>query len=614
MTQRQAQPSNEQSQSGAQPTSWCESRPRLRALVLGLISSVLMIASYPPIGLWGCAFLVPVPMFILAMRPVIRPSRAGLYATLGMMPAWGWLHQWIMEVSAVGVFPLVLYLSVYTLLFVWLGNRLIRRWGCPAVVLPIAWVALEFVRGSLIWTGYPWYLSAHPLIDAFDGLLAAPASIGGVYMVSFLLALVAAQIAQFIVNKEAPRWRTATQAVVVLVIWATLGWFTLDDSMDNSGSQTLRVGVVQPNVPQDNRQNWTVRQRVRDWMMLRELSYRVARMDPPPDVIVWPEGFVPGWTLDPASLETERNASVGWNLKMKGPDDVPDLDMPSMISATMLVDEMLLFQEALSIPMIVGSVAYDNLQIIREGGIEYKNDAMYNSAFLIANGKPDPVWYNKMHLTPFGEVMPYISSWPWLESKLLGFGAEGMTFALEPGTDPTLLQVPTSTAMHAVATPICFEATLSGVCRKLVFDNGKRRTGLMVNITNDGWFNTWTAGRKTHELMARWRCVELATPMVRCANTGISGVIDPRGQIVAVDFFVTPGTESTNQDRFEGGFVATIELATGSTAYARIGDGLGWLVLALGLVGGFLVKKPARAGANAQESDTMTESQNTEHA
>ncbi len=587
------------------------SRPRIRALVLGFISGLFLIASFPPIGLWGLVFLAPIPMFVLAKHPAIRPLRAGMYAAIGMMPAWMWLHQWVAGVSAMGFFPLALYLSLYAMAFVWIAHRTLQRWGNPAIVLPLVWVGLEFLRGALVWTGYPWYFVGHPMIDAFGGFFAAPANIAGVYLISFFVALVSAGGMELVAaqSDRSARWKPAAHLFAVVLVWTGLSWFAFDSVGSSSDVRTIRVGVVQSNVPQDNRMNWTTRQRVSDWLDLRDLTYHVARMDPPPEVIVWPEGFVPGWTLDPESLELERNAGVAWMLTPKGPNDVPNLEMPNAIGATLVVDEMLLMQEAIGIPMIVGSVAYDNLQITRAaGGIEYTHDAMYNSVFVLVDGQPESVWYDKLHLTPFGEVMPYISAWSWLENKLLGLGAKGMAFVLSPGRDPQVLSIPTADGPVVVATPICFEATLPAVCRKLVYQDGQRRASVMVNITNDGWFGTWTAGRASHELMARWRCVELATPMIRCANTGISGAIDRKGQVVEIDFVDMDGRRSGRIDQKAGGFVATVELAQGATAYSRVGDAFGWMVLVFMVGAGFVVRKLGSASLehpNADETGTI---------
>ena len=385
-------------------------RPKLRALLLGLISGLLFICSFPPIGFWGCVFLAPLPLFLLAMHPVIPARRAGLYAAIGMVPAWWWLHQWIGGISQLGLYPLVVFLSLYTWVFVWFGSRAVQRWGHATLVLPVVWVGIEFARGVVIWTGYPWYFIGHPMIDPLDGMLAAPASIGGVYLVSLLVCMIGAGALMFVFRPRS--WKPCISVAIGLAIWLALCGATYQVPITPStNQQVFQVGVVQPNVPQDNRMDWTTRQRVSDWIQLRNLTYRVARLEPTPEVIVWPEGFVPGWTLDPASLNAEREAGVAWSLRPKHPNDAMDLDLPDAIGATMVVDEMLLMQESLQIPMIVGSVAYDNMRILKDDGIEYKHDAMYNSAFVLLDGQPQPVWYDKLHLTPFGEVMPYISAW-----------------------------------------------------------------------------------------------------------------------------------------------------------------------------------------------------------
>lgn len=586
-------------------------RPKLRALVLGLLSSLFLVCSFPPIGFWICAFLVPLPLFVLALDPVISARRAGMYAAIGMIPAQWWLHQWIGGISMLGLYPLVIYLSLYTWIFVWIASRTIQRWSTPLLVLPIVWVGIEFARGVVIWSGYPWYFIGHPLIDPLDGLLAAPAAMGGVYLVSFLVASISAAALVLMSSKQ--RVLPAISIAAVLVIWTASALPSVALRADNaSDAEIIRVGVVQPDVPQDNRMDWTTRQRVSDWLTLRNLTYQVARLEPTPDVIVWPEGFVPGWTLDPDSLQAERDANVAWSLAPKHDNDAIDLDLPGAIGATTVVDEMLLMQESLQIPMIVGSVAFDNLRILKDDGIEYKHDAMYNSAFVLHDGAAQPVWYDKLHLTPFGEVMPYISAWPWLEKQLLSFGAQGMTFVLSPGKEARVLTIPTNINEISIATPICFEATMPAVCKKLVYQSGQRRAPLMINITNDGWFGASTAGRKSHELMARWRCVELSTPMVRCANTGISGVIDRRGQIITPEFVVLDDGPPDRIDRKAGGFVASVRLAQGTTLFGRIGDAFGWIVFATMLLSGFVLKKQrsaSKASAYAENTDKIQKSE-----
>ena len=556
-----------------------------RAFLAGLFYSLFFVLAFPPFSWWGMSFLIPVPLFMLVRATSLKPWHAGILAALGALPSWGYVHLWVADVSQLGFIPLVIMMAGYTFLFVWIATRIIRCVNKDWLVLPLIWVGVEFFRGSLLWGGYPWYLTAHPLIDSPFGILAMPASIFGVYFVSFLCALYSILLIKAVFSsRREDRLRFGIQAGTVFTLWIALGFVLIPG--ENSSAQSIRVGIIQPNIPQDNETYWTVRQRVRDWLNLRDLTIAAVNDPKNPDsldLIVWPEGLVPGWTLDPVSLATEREENLAWTLKPRSETDVPTLTgLPPRISATMVVDEMLIMQQALNIPMIVGSVAFDNLQIIDTNEIiEYDRDAMYNSAFVINNGQPQPVWYDKMHLTPFGEVMPYISTWPWLESQLLSLGAEGMDFALSPGKESRVLSVPVQRAsgesIVQIATPICFEATISHVCRDLVFQNGKRRASVLINLTNDGWFGTSDAGRRTHILAARWRSVELATPMIRCANTGFSCVIGTEGQILTQT--INPLGLDDKTDPREGHLIGDIVLAQGVTFYAKIGDLFGWLCL-----------------------------------
>lgn len=543
-------------------------RPRLRAFGLGLAHAVLFACAFPPIGLWWLVFLAPVPLLLLAYRPGPSAVAAGFWAMLGVLPFWVWSHGWIANISAAGVYPLVVYLSLYTWAFVVLGSRAARVPGVPAAVgMLVAWLGLEFFRARIAWSGYPWYLLGHPVIESPAHSWVA--SYAGVTLVSLLVLLPGAW---WVTRRSCPRWWTLASGSVFL-LWLAGGPIAHLVLTDRPGIP-VSVGIVQTNVPQDNRLDWTVEQRLMDWMDMRDMTVALAGGDPRPELIVWPEGLVPGWTLDPAALNHEIERAIVWRLDPQTPAEVQALaHYGSAVPATQVVEEMLAMQHATGVPMLVGAVAFDGLRIVQGArGIEYDSNAAFNSAFLIRNGRVGDVWYDKVHLTPFGEIMPYISAWPWLEGRLLAIGASGMSFGLTPGR--SIRSIPldgTKAGDIELATPICFEATMPAVCRRLV--NHAARSGrpvLMVNITNDGWFGESIRGRLMHEQGARWRCVELGLDMVRVANTGVSGLIDRRGRVVSR----TAGREA-------GTMVVQAVPRRPETLFARTGEWGGWLCLAL---------------------------------
>lgn len=487
---------------------------------------------------------------------------------LGVAPFWIWTHAWIAHISLAGIYPLVVYLSLYTWAFVVLGSLATRVPRVPpGVGLVVVWLGLEFLRARIAWSGYPWYLTGHPMIDAPG--LAWPAMLGGVTLVSLLVLLPGAW---WVTRRSCPvGWSVG--GGVLLAAWF-VGAPVVRSTAKTEGP-AVRIGIVQTDVPQDNRMDWTVVQRLIDWMDMRDLTVQAGLSDPAPDLIVWPEGLVPGWTLDPVSLNHEAARGIVWRLDPQTPEQAELIaHYGQEVPATQIVDEMLSMQQALGVPMLVGSVAYDRLNIVSSdrGGMRYDSQAMFNSAFLIRSGRVADVWYDKVHLTPFGETMPYISAWPWLEDRLMAVGASGMSFGLAPGRSVRSLSLDRTREAGDIelATPICFEATMPAVCRRLV--NRAAMSGrpvLMVNITNDGWFGTSVRGRLMHEMGARWRCVETGVPMVRCANTGVSGLIDRHGRVV-----------SRTEARRAGTMMVDAVPARPGTLYTRTGEAPGWLLLA----------------------------------
>ena len=240
-------------------------------------------------------------------------------------------------------------------------------------------------------------------------------------------------------------------------------------------------------------------------------------------------------------------------------------------SIEQLVDE-------LDVPFLVGTGSYPDLRVTDAGEAEW--DREYNSAYLVTPSGAPYTRVDKVFLTPFGETMPYISKWTWLEKQLLAFGAEGMAFELDAGTTsvrPAFVpRTPDEVPVH-FAVPICFEDTMPEVVRAMVWSEGERAANLLVNISNDGWFGTDDAGRAMHTLCARWRAIENDLWVVRVANTGESVVIDPEGSIVDR---VASGPRTSGTRLVEVG-VSRSE----PTAFARLGETFGLLCgLAMGML------------------------------
>lgn len=550
-------------------------------ILAGLAHALLMGVAFPPVGFWPAAFLAPLPLVWIALRqppPPVSPAhpverrrrriaralRIPALVTLGILPLHLYENQWVMDVSAFGFFPMAVIMAGFYGTFVWLLALIHRRFPrLPLTLLvPLIWTGLEVFRGEVVVTGYPWILLAHPLIDA--PALPAPAAIIGTYGVSFLVALFAGVAADLL-------WSRPRQVIPAAVGgFGAIAAFAISAALrpPPPPEGAFRIAVVQTNTPQDNKLGWSLEQRVTDFARFLDLTRQAAALSPKPDLIVWPETMFPGAYLDPAWVRAVHDTEVRTGARFE--------------AATYFNDKLLTLQGELGIPMLVGAIGIDNPAYVGPvEKLELKKDAEYNSVFLINHGEVQPGRYDKIALTPFGETMPYVHYWPWLQNQILGIAAHGMAFDLAAGTQARTFRVPSNLPDRpevVIATPICFESTKPSISRRLLAgQDGNPR--VVVTLTNDGWFGGFDTARLDHLQIARWRAVELAVPVVRAANTGISASIDARGRVQK------SGVEGGGTGaRVDGVLLAETHPGRVITIYARIGDVFGWTTL--GLTGG----------------------------
>ena len=537
------------------------------ALLAGLAYAWVSLLASPWVGLWWAALIAPAPLLWLAARST-NGRRDALWASVGALPLWGVTHWWVTNASALGWAPLTIYLTLYTGMFVWIGAALRSRLGAASwrfwCALPVVWVGLEVLRGEVVFDGYPWHLAAHPLIE-MEGL-ARVASFAGAYAVCLLSVAFAACAAFSVASDRRPTLRRVAPLGAALLALGVVET-SLRLAPRAAPGEPLRIAVVQTNVPQGAKLTPTYEQTTSDFVRMVELTLDARdRHDAgaPADVYIWPETMFPGIALDDESARTEERAHLAF---------------PDGVTSMVFRDATLRLSESLAPgALLVGAIGFEGLRftVDEDGVVDREADARFNSAFLLRDGRVTPQRYDKTHLTPFGEVMPYISRSKWLEARLLAIGAQGMTFDLKPGREARTIDL--GARGVSLATPICFEATMSRVVRRLVFERGERRAHLVVNLTNDGWFGGSRAGRRAHLQASRWRAVETGTPVVRAANTGVSCVIDARGRVLA------QGPDGADADwSVDGVLLAEVPTAKpGSrTLHALVGDSIGWACLAL---------------------------------
>ncbi len=160
----------------------------------------------------------------------------------------------------------------------------------------------------------------------------------------------------------------------------------------------------------------------------------------------------------------------------------------------------------------------------------------YNSAYLVAaNGRIVGEPYHKQHRVPAGE---YIPGPGFVGTLVAWFSPWNSAYELTPGDGPVIFTLPSGTR---VASPICYEDAVAGICRKMVYGPDGKRLDALVNLTNDGWYSG-RGMRRQHAQLASLRCIENRVPMARSVNTGISTLIDSLGRSSAQLPEFTPGT------------------------------------------------------------------------
>jgi apolipoprotein N-acyltransferase len=534
--------------------------------------ALLTFAAYPPLNLWPLIVLAPAALTMAALTGL--PTSTKQMVAIVLPVAFGlWLvmDAWLIQVTPLGYPFKAAGMAAYTLLFAWAVRRIAQHHVMGrlpmALIVPVVWVAVEFIRGEIAFYGYPWFLLAHPLAEA--PILVQSADLFGTYFVSFLAAMAGGTIVDLVRMRRQMRGREAASVLTVVgvMLGANVGYGAWRVGQTGPLSPGPAILVVQTNLPTDNKLAWTLDDQVRDFEAFLQLTRdgletaRLAERDV--DLIVWPETMAPGHGFDQATLDYLK-------------DFVFFLEDQTAVRGDSFGRIIEMAVAETGVPMLVGSPVFIGLELTAEGR---RWDRHYNSAYLI-DGSPPYQRYDKYFLTPFGEVMPYIEHWPWLERRLLGLGARGMAFNLDAANELRTLRFEWDGRATGLATPICFEAVMASVNRRLVYQRGEKRADVLINLTNDGWFGWHDGGRVQHAQISRLRAIENRVPMVRAANTGMSVWIDSAGRLrEAVGGDRAGGWGGYGIAQQAGTMLAEVTLDSRRTLYGRIGEVWGWLAL-----------------------------------
>jgi apolipoprotein N-acyltransferase len=417
------------------------------------------------------SWLALAPLLLMLSWP--RPGRLGwVHGFASWMTGLYWI---VPTLQTYGGMPLPLavvltgvlaaYLSLFHAAFAWLGAPVWRRWswGGRLLALPALWVALEWLQ-TYLGGGFPWNLAGYVWVDV-PGALPISAWIG-VYGVSFLVLLASTAVAAAV---ERRRWEPAAAGLLVPFFLLPLAgrWSLRETAAEVREARGLGhpVSLLQPNIP--NLVQFDSAAVIRNYRKVIDLSLDSCQ---PGSLVVWPE-------------------SAAWPF-LYGRDPRLDADLAALVDRGCTV----LFNSSHPI-----------------------GNSFYNSAFLLSASRP-AARYDKRHLVPFGEYVPFRGVFGWMDKLARNAGE------FRPADETTLLPW----GGEEIGMSICYEVVFPSEVADLV----RAGATLLVTITNDAWYGD-TSAPWQHFRAARFRAAENRRPLLRAAITGVSAYVGPDGSVRA---------------------------------------------------------------------------------
>jgi apolipoprotein N-acyltransferase len=372
--------------------------------------------------------------------------------------------------------------AINTAVAIWAGEFVARRLRIPAVItMPIAWTAVEWIR-TYFPVGFPWNLLGYAAYRSLE--LIQFAEFTGVYGVSALIVFFNAVVYVVIFRRGIYRLQTISLSALtaMMVLLVGFGAWRINNLKNAPESGSFKVAMVQGDIPQSLK--WDPKFLPQSYGVYQDESASAAKRGA--DLIVWPE------------------AAAAFLFQ-------PDNQYPAELAGDAAYRNALLtLAKTIGTPLLFGAPALAQ----QDGRLGF-----YNRAYLVsANGQGEvDAHYDKIELVPFGEYVPARALLGYFVNKVVqGLGD------MVPGTEQTLFDIKGA----KLGILICYESVFPSLTRREV-DKG---ADVLVNITNDAWYGESSAPYQVLA-MAAMRSVETKVPMVRVANTGISALIEPSGQI-----------------------------------------------------------------------------------
>lgn len=463
---------------------------------LAITSGIMLYHLAAPVNAHWLHWFVLLPMFW-----VVRPGRkrtsfllGWAYGTAGVGALFAWIATTIPSYSNVPVVAAwaitLLFASVFALQYplLWMSVHPLRKrlgpyWvlAFPAVQVVIEWLSMQVFL-------FPYNHGVSQFQVPYTWQIISVTGVSGLTWLLFFVNSVLAESMYRLEEQRAlpTRWvGSAAILVSAVIVFGGIRYQRVENTLQQG--QTLRFQQLQSSMTMLERLNLSYRcVPFFDWYdMTSQLEPGSA------DLSVWPEGASPY----PLNLRFKPRMS---------PLGAPCQDIADPAKA---LKELAASRD---VHLLVGSAAREPYET-PEGQREY---LAYNTVYHVDPDSSELGRYDKIVPLPFGEYFPFGDMIPYLRQLIRGIGN------FRAGTEPVSFDV----AGVRMAVPICYEAILPGVCNRFT------DAGLLVNVTNDGWFGS-SAAPYQHAMLAVTRSTELGMPMIRSAYTGLSMIVEPHGRI-----------------------------------------------------------------------------------
>ncbi|MCQ2396287.1 MAG: apolipoprotein N-acyltransferase [Lentisphaeria bacterium] len=478
------------------------------SFLAAVASGVLLALSFPPLGWWPLAFvgLLPVLIAPVPQKKSARIVNGFAFGYSHFLIALWWLNSVGFGAGALlalvcACFPMAWYCFHSAVVWsakpreilsdhdsrkralahipgagLWVFASHGRLLGA-ALISSAAWISLEWLR-SWIFTGFPWDMLGTSQAFAPTRVFA---TLAGIYGISFVAMLCNILLADSLLRaKNGKSILSLALLLGFVALWCGKEFLT----PENMTEPAVKIAAVQGNTPECR--EWSPEELAFSWQSYSTLTLQ-AVAENAPDMLLWPEGAMP--------------CSITWEPYAQGLRELlQKVKTPLLMGA---LDERDGFPD--EIPRVFNSAFLLN----------------ENSPLLLTKSAPRTDFYDKMHLVPFGEFVPFSRYLPWLADAI------GMGRDLTAGENYTLFRLPRKDGTDLTCgVNICFEDAFPEISRRFSLGGAQ----MLITITNDCWYKK-SAGARQHLAHAVFRAIENRRPLLRSGNNSDTCFITPNGTI-----------------------------------------------------------------------------------